>query len=92
MDKQDAGGRPHLLLRIFGILLGLIGVVLAAGGIYLMFLGGSWYYAIAGLLILLAAIRTFRGAAAGMRGCPRFRWLHHRLPSGEPPARGGITA
>lgn len=66
MDKQDAGGRPHLLLRLFGILLGLIGVVLAAGGIYLMFLGGSWYYAIAGLLILLAAMRTFRGAAAGL--------------------------
>ncbi|MBU3032206.1 membrane-bound PQQ-dependent dehydrogenase, glucose/quinate/shikimate family [Paracoccus sp. XHP0099] len=54
------------MLRLFGILLGIIGLVLTGGGLYLITLGGSWYYGVAGLLILLAAIRTFRGEAAGL--------------------------
>ena len=34
------------------ILLALIGLVLLAGGVYLITLGGSWYYAVTGLLLL----------------------------------------
>jgi energy-coupling factor transporter ATP-binding protein EcfA2 len=36
--------------------------------------------------------RSLRGAAAWIGRCPRIRWFHHRLASGEPPACGGITA
>ena len=66
MNERATGGKPHILLRLFGLLLGLIGIVLAGGGLYLISLGGSWYYGIAGLLILLAAYRSFRGEAAGL--------------------------
>ena len=66
MSAQVTGDRPKLLLRLFGLLLGVIGLALAGGGIYLITLGGSWYYAIVGVLILLAAIGTFRGQAAGL--------------------------
>lgn len=66
MNERETTGRSHPLLRLFGILLGIIGLVLTGGGLYLITLGGSWYYGVAGLLILLAAIRTFRGEAAGL--------------------------
>lgn len=66
MNTRHTDDRPHILLRLFGILLVIIGTVLIVGGLYLITLGGSWYYAIAGLLILLAGIRTFRGQASGL--------------------------
>ncbi|WP_353475000.1 membrane-bound PQQ-dependent dehydrogenase, glucose/quinate/shikimate family [Salipiger sp. H15] len=58
--------RPSALLWAFGLLLAVVGLVLAAGGIYLISLGGSWYYGIAGLLMLVSAVLTFRGRAAGL--------------------------
>ncbi|MFV0291747.1 MAG: membrane-bound PQQ-dependent dehydrogenase, glucose/quinate/shikimate family [Paracoccus sp. (in: a-proteobacteria)] len=66
MKYQDTDDKPHILLRLFGILLGMIGAALTVGGIYLIFLGGSWYYGIAGFIILLSAIHTFRGKATGL--------------------------
>ncbi|MFV0408412.1 MAG: membrane-bound PQQ-dependent dehydrogenase, glucose/quinate/shikimate family [Paracoccus sp. (in: a-proteobacteria)] len=66
MREMETRGRVHPVLRLFGLLLGLIGLILAGGGLYLITLGGSWYYAIAGLLILFAALRVFRGEAAGL--------------------------
>jgi quinoprotein glucose dehydrogenase len=38
----------------FGVVLLLLGVVLAAGGVWLILLGGSWYYLIAGLGLVVA--------------------------------------
>ncbi|MCT4370994.1 PQQ-binding-like beta-propeller repeat protein [Yangia mangrovi] len=57
--------RPPALLRAFGLLLAVVGLVLAGGGFYLISLGGSWYYAIAGLLMLVSAALSFQGRAAG---------------------------
>ncbi|AJY45946.1 membrane-bound PQQ-dependent dehydrogenase, glucose/quinate/shikimate family [Martelella endophytica] len=38
--------------RIFALILILIGIVLTAGGVWLIALGGSWYYAVAGIALL----------------------------------------
>ncbi|KKW68290.1 glucose dehydrogenase [Lampropedia cohaerens] len=43
-------------MRFFGVLLALIGLVLAVGGIQLVTLGGSWYYLLAGAALLLSGI------------------------------------
>ncbi|NIZ03324.1 glucose/quinate/shikimate family membrane-bound PQQ-dependent dehydrogenase [Thalassospira lucentensis] len=41
-------------------LLALIGLALAGGGVWLIVLGGSWYYALAGLAFLVAAFLSFK--------------------------------
>ncbi len=66
MTQSDTRPRPHLLLRLFGLLLLIVGAALAVGGAYLIALGGSWYYGVAGLLILLSGLRTFRGEMNGL--------------------------
>lgn len=39
-----------------GILLLAIGLILAAGGVWLISLGGSWYYAITGVLLIVSGV------------------------------------
>ncbi|WP_374708171.1 membrane-bound PQQ-dependent dehydrogenase, glucose/quinate/shikimate family [Salinicola avicenniae] len=65
-SSLSAGGGGQLLARIVGILLTLIGLILAAGGVYLAVLGGSWYYLIAGVLTLLSGIQLLRGKPSGL--------------------------
>ena len=48
-----------------GLVLALIGIVLTGGGIWLVGLGGSPYYLIAGLLMLASAWFLFRGRMLG---------------------------
>lgn len=55
-------GRPP---RIFAALLLLLGAVLAVGGVWLAVLGGSPYYAIAGLALILSGILLWRGRRSG---------------------------
>ncbi|QKY03485.1 membrane-bound PQQ-dependent dehydrogenase, glucose/quinate/shikimate family [Janthinobacterium lividum] len=50
----------RLALTVFGIFLGFSGLALAAGGIELITLGGSWYYLPAGLGLLLAGVLYLR--------------------------------
>ena len=50
---------------LLAIVLALIGVVLGAGGVMLVSLGGSLYYAIAGILMLISAWLLFRGRLLG---------------------------
>lgn len=47
------------------LILGLIGLVLAAGGAYLAVLGGSIYYLLAGVALLASAWLLFRGRLLG---------------------------
>lgn len=59
--------RPvHWLLKVFGLLLMIIGVPLLIGGIYLISLGGSWYYLFAGLGLFVAGLYLFRGLMTGV--------------------------
>ena len=52
---------------ILAVILGLIGVVLIIGGAWLLSLGGSAYYAIAGIVLLASAWLVFRGRTPGGR-------------------------
>ncbi len=58
--------RARPLLALTAALLGLIGLAVGAGGIWLLMLGGSWYYAIAGLGLLLSAGLLFAGQPAAL--------------------------
>ena len=55
----DSRGK-RVALAVFGIFLGLSGLALAAGGMELITLGGSWYYLLAGLGLTLAGVLYLR--------------------------------
>ena len=50
----------------FGVLLVLIGLILLPGGMWLMGLGGSWFYAFAGVVLIAAGVMTALGRTAGV--------------------------
>jgi quinoprotein glucose dehydrogenase len=51
---------------IFAILLFVLGVILGGGGIELAVLGGSVYYLLTGIALIVAAVLLWRGRRAGM--------------------------
>lgn len=51
---------------IFAVLLFLLGAVLAVGGAQLALLGGSLYYVLTGVILIIAAALLWRGRRAGM--------------------------
>ncbi|RWR22997.1 membrane-bound PQQ-dependent dehydrogenase, glucose/quinate/shikimate family [Sinirhodobacter populi] len=50
--RVGQSSRARWTLLVFGALLALVGLALALGGIQLAWLGGSWYYILAGLALL----------------------------------------
>ncbi len=58
-----APGRWPLVL--FGVILALIGLALAIGGVRLATLGGSWYYLITGVALMLSGALFARSRIAG---------------------------
>lgn len=59
-------GRSRILSGVFGGLLVLIGLVLMVGGTWLLALGGSPYYLLAGLACLLSGVLILKGASSGI--------------------------
>lgn len=57
-ERSETRGR--WLPPAFGVVLALVGAVLAIGGIQLVGLGGSWYYLIAGLATLVSGVLFVR--------------------------------
>lgn len=53
-NKQDTGTGGRLLLLGLGVLIALIGLGLAGGGGYLVTLGGSWFFLLMGLAMLVS--------------------------------------
>jgi quinoprotein glucose dehydrogenase len=51
---------------IFAIVLFLLGAVLLAGGVQLAVLGGSFYYALTGVILIVAAWFLWRARRTGM--------------------------
>lgn len=66
LRQQNPVGGTHILIRIFAIVLGIFGLGLLLGGIYLIVLGGSWYYALAGAGLAVSALMMWRGQIAGV--------------------------
>lgn len=65
MTPSQRPGRSAAAL-LLAIVLGAIGLVLAGGGAWLFFLGGSPYYVLAGLAMIASAALLFFGRPAGM--------------------------
>ncbi|ACG78002.1 glucose dehydrogenase [Phenylobacterium zucineum HLK1] len=68
MALERAHGRRGAgtwIAMAFGVLLGLIGVVLAIGGAWLVVIGGSPYYLLAGLGLLASGWFLFQGRVLG---------------------------
>ncbi|WP_121207511.1 membrane-bound PQQ-dependent dehydrogenase, glucose/quinate/shikimate family [Pseudomonas aeruginosa] len=67
MPQEHRSKAGAALLVVLGSIIGLIGLFMLAGGAYLILLGGSWYFALAGLGLAasgaLIALRRALGAA-----------------------------
>lgn len=59
---HGAGG---WLLMIYAVIMVILGLPLLIGGAYLVYLGGSVYYVIAGIGLIVAGVLLFRGRMAG---------------------------
>ncbi|WP_157019362.1 glucose/quinate/shikimate family membrane-bound PQQ-dependent dehydrogenase [Mesorhizobium xinjiangense] len=55
-----------MAIAVTSLILTLIGLAVGAGGIWLIALGGSWYYLIAGLAFLVTATLLFRRSGAAL--------------------------
>lgn len=67
MSSLAAGARLRLLApRILAVLIALIGLVLTWGGVQLVALGGSFYYAITGIACLASAFFLWTGKMLGV--------------------------
>ncbi len=51
---------------VLAIIMAIFGLPILAGGVWLIVLGGSWYYALAGLGLLVSAWFLFRHSIAGV--------------------------
>jgi quinoprotein glucose dehydrogenase len=65
-SEDPPGPAGRWVGRAFGALLLLIGLVLAGGGAWLAVIGGSAYYVLAGLGLVLAGALIVRGRLAGV--------------------------
>nr|MBF0685827.1 glucose dehydrogenase [Pseudomonas sp.] len=65
-EKTRRRGFGYWALLVFGLFIGLVGLLMAAGGVWLVLLGGSWYYAPAGLGLLAAGILMARMQTTGI--------------------------
>src|ERR1051325_3361767 len=54
-------GFGYWLTILLALVLLIIGFILALGGAYLVALGGSPYYVVAGVLLVITAVLMFRG-------------------------------
>src|SRR4029077_4055474 len=64
---------------LLGVLVALIGFILAGGGAYLAALGGSWYYVLVGAMLLAAGYLMIKGRIARILRLRRRVRLHVRL-------------
>jgi quinoprotein glucose dehydrogenase len=63
---MPAPSRPASIIAITGVVYGLIGLVLAGGGAWLAALGGSLYYVLAGLGILITGLLLLVGRGSAL--------------------------
>ncbi|WP_085936837.1 glucose/quinate/shikimate family membrane-bound PQQ-dependent dehydrogenase [Enhydrobacter aerosaccus] len=61
-----SSSRSAPVLVISALIVGLLGLALLAGGLWLTVLGGSWYYWLAGLGFVVTAVFLYRRRAAAL--------------------------
>ena len=64
-ETPRASGATHFILVGLGVIIALLGLLLAAGGVKLAGLGGSWYFLIGGLAMAIAGVLIARRKKAG---------------------------
>jgi quinoprotein glucose dehydrogenase len=74
-EKPTPASRPPALLYVAMALIALSGVALALAGAWLVALGGSWYYLLAGLGLLATAVLLPRGGGSAL-------WLYALVVAG----------
>lgn len=65
MTTDNPGKLGRLWVLLVGIVTTLAGIYFIGGGGWLAWLGGSWYFIIAGVLLLLSGVLTVRRRLAG---------------------------
>ncbi|MGD8105220.1 membrane-bound PQQ-dependent dehydrogenase, glucose/quinate/shikimate family [Pantoea sp. FN0302] len=65
MNTGNPGKAGQRWLAIVGIISALAGIYFVVGGIWLAWLGGSWYFLLAGLMLLGSGVAIFRRKLAG---------------------------
>jgi quinate dehydrogenase (quinone) len=63
--KGGATGTQKLILAVLGAVIALLGVLLGGGGVYLAALGGSWFFLLMGLAMLVSGVMIARRKTAG---------------------------
>ena len=64
---EETAPRRHTVARIvMAVVTGLVGLFLLAGGAYLLSLGGSVYYVIAGIALIATAVLLWRGKSVAL--------------------------
>jgi len=65
-QSPNARGFAYWALKVFAAIVALFGLALAAGGVWLTTLGGSWYYLIAGAGMLISGWLMFVQRISGV--------------------------
>ena len=65
-ESPHAHGFAYWALKVFAVIVALFGLALAAGGVWLISLGGSWYYLIAGAGMLVSGVLLFMQRISGV--------------------------
>ncbi|HCJ29972.1 MAG TPA: glucose dehydrogenase [Pseudomonas sp.] len=65
-SSSSAHGVGYWALKAFAVIVALFGLALAAGGVWLISLGGSWYYLIAGVGMLVSGVLLFMRRITGV--------------------------
>lgn len=66
---NTAAPRPGLPLwqKIVAVIVAVSGLILAVAGAYLLSLGGTWYYLVNGVLMLISGVLLFAGRLWGAK-------------------------
>lgn len=62
---MEMSSQSSTSIKIFAFVLLLFALTLFCGGIYLAFLGGSWYYLISGIILLASSFYLFKNKKLG---------------------------
>lgn len=66
MLEETAPRRPTVARIVMAAIIGLLGLFLLVGGAYLLSLGGSIYYVIAGIALIATAVLLWRGNSVAL--------------------------